>query len=155
MKRVKFLLPVLFAAVIFTNQGCQNYEEGPTISFRSKKARVVNNWEIVKILKNGVEQETSTETDDGHIYETIIWWDFNNDGTSKITERFLKDGTLFAESDEDSTWEFNDDKTEIIIKKDENGDKTTYTILKLFEKEMWLKHVASDGDEYEYHLEPR
>lgn len=36
--------------------GCGKYEEGPSISLRTKKASVVGEWELEKILENGVDK---------------------------------------------------------------------------------------------------
>jgi hypothetical protein len=38
--------------------GCGKYEEGPSVSLRTKKARVVGTWEIEKVMENGVDITT-------------------------------------------------------------------------------------------------
>lgn len=44
MKMNKFVLGFLVIAVVFVS--CKKYDEGPKISFRTKKARVVGNWDV-------------------------------------------------------------------------------------------------------------
>lgn len=47
MKRTRLLLAIAFAiSVVFIS--CGKYEEGPSISLRTKKARLTGVWEISK-----------------------------------------------------------------------------------------------------------
>ncbi len=143
MKAIRTLLLVSFAALMFVNTGCKKYEEGPMISLRSKKARVVNDWKVVKILKNGEEQDMDN---------LKLYYDFKDDNTGVVTHivsTVVGDYTTTV----DFKWEFNDDKTKIIFTFD-NDDTEDVTILKLYEKEMWWEDKDGD-DTYEYHLEPK
>ncbi len=148
MKTLRTILLVSFAAFMFANTGCKKYEEGPTISLRSKKARVVNEWKVVKIFENGKEQDMD---------DMKLWYDFNDDWTGRTYISFTINGQEYS-GENNFDWEFNDDKTKILIKtKDANGNTQTdeAVILKLYEKEMWLKETDDNGDEWEYHFEPR
>ena len=140
MKAIKYLLPVIFAAFLFGTQSCGKYEEGPSFSLRSKKARVVNHWKVDKYYYNG------DETSLGDV-KTYFYFEDDNTGKTKHTY-----GSITSE--DEFTWDFNDDKTAIIIKY-KNGGEYEYTILKLYEKEMWLRYTKDDPkEEHEYHLIP-
>lgn len=53
------ILLVLSVLLLF---GCKKYEEGPSISFRTKKARLTNAWNIErKVFPNGTEEVLSEE----------------------------------------------------------------------------------------------
>lgn len=103
---------------------CKKYEEGPSVSLRSKTARVSNQWKVdyAKDLQDG------TVTTADHAGDV---WEFTKDGD------FLKNGTLRG------TWEFSDSKEEIIIT-GTFGDIDYYKIMKLKENEMWLQEPADE-----------
>jgi hypothetical protein len=149
MKAIKFLLPVLFAAVMLGNQSCSKYEEGPTISFRSKKARLVNDWNLKEYYKNGSKQDLNN----------TVELEIKDDGTAVKTVTVEILGTTTTDT-YNYKWEFNSDKTKLIlIYVDDDGKiyedaATTYVITKLYEDEMWL--TQNDGDDsYEYHYETK
>ena len=149
MKTLRTLLLVSFAALMFANTGCKKYEEGPVISFRSKKARVVNDWKVDEIYKNGTKQDLDNTT-----YE--ITFNDDNTGEEEITYQTAL-GNITSKYK--FNWEFNEDKTKIILSDvDDNGNETgetsEITILKLFEKEFWYEY-KDDDDTYEYHLLPK
>ncbi len=148
MKTLRTILLISFAALMFAGTGCKKYEEGPVISLRSKKARVVNDWEVVKILENGKDVTDSDED---------LYYLFEEDNTgikTRTTHSAIGDFT----SQNNFSWDFNSDKTKIIITwLDDDGNpygSTAYTILKLYEQEMWLEYKYGD-DTYEYHLFPK
>jgi len=151
MKTLRNLVLLSLVAFMFVGTGCKKYEEGPAFSFRSKKARVVNQWEVVKLLKNGVEQDMHNNN-----YTMMIWFDFNDDNTGKAYLKLKNNstGNLDLDTSYSYRWDFNDDKTKLVFTY-ETGDKDEDEILKLYEKEMWLKEKEDNGDEVEYHLEPR
>ena len=146
MKAVKVLLSVMLVAVVFSNQSCKKYEDGPAVSLRSKKARVVNEWVVKKIYENGSEQDMTGLT---------LWLDFNDDWTGRSYVKYSLNGDSESE-DEQFDWEFNSDKTKVIIDyKDKDIDNDELVILKLYEDEFWFKETDDKGNEWEYHLEPR
>jgi len=148
MKTLRNLALLSLVAFMFVGTGCKKYEEGPTISFRSKKARVVNDWHVKKEYKNGKDV-----TDDN----LDLYYLFEDDNTGKITH-IIHSGLGDITSNNNFKWDFNSDKTKLIITwldDDGNPDGTEeYTILKLYENEMWWKYQNGD-DTYEYHLEPK
>ncbi|MCS7029663.1 MAG: hypothetical protein NZ519_12955 [Bacteroidia bacterium] len=143
MKAIKvltLLLLVAVSAVTFTS--CKKYEEGPAISLRSKKARVVGKWKVEKAMENG-NDVTSIVNMLSPIYE------YKKNGDLVLTMSFL--GVTQTETHK---WEFDDDKESIIITYTNTtpNEKEEWKILRLKNKEMWLKHTH-DGDTVELHLE--
>ena len=153
MKAIKTLLAVILVSGILISTGCKKYEEGPVVSLRSKKERVINDWLLKEEYKNGAKQDNSNTTieleikDDGSVIKTTTfsYTVFGETQTTTITNYY--------------NWEFNSDKTKLILTvSNEDGENysygESYTIVKLYENEMWLKYIDGD-DEYEYHYEPK
>lgn len=136
-KTLKLSVILLGFALIFGTTSCKKYQEGPAISFRSKKARVANTWVVEKSIVDGKEESTSPLS--GFVFE------------------FTKDGKYNFTADETSydkgTWDFGD-KKETIVMTNENGDKNTATILKLKNKELWTKETIS-GVTFETHYKEK
>ena len=149
MKTLRNFLLFGFAAFMLLNSGCKKYEEGPVFSLRSKKARVVNDWMVVKFYNNGEEQDLENTTIE------IVYKD-DNTGVEKYTISSTF-GTHTVEFN--FKWDFNSDKTKLLVTYlDDDGneeeDVEDYLILRLKENELWLE--GQDGDDkYELHLEPK
>lgn len=119
---MKKLLSLFFIGTFLLVSACGKYEEGPSLSLRSKKARVANEWKIVYAYDFDDQQETTAD----YSNET---WEFTKDG--QFIER---EGNIV---DKTGTWDFISDKEEITISIGTDIDK--YKILRLKENEMWLK----------------
>ena len=130
--------------------GCGKYEEGPSISLRTKKARVVGEWELEKILENGVDK-----TSDYRAVVASETIEFKKDETftSSVTYTSLLGGGTDSES---GTQAFANDKEKFSTSTTENNVTTTTTvdILRLTNKEFWTKEVDG-GDTYEYHYKTK
>ena len=130
MKRTRLLLAIAFAiSVVFTS--CGKYEEGPSISLRSKKARLTGVWEISKKMYNGREVSLTAED-------------------KQVTVEFKKDDSFEIKMPPyklTRTWEFNSDKTKIIVEAGMFGhtEKTELTILRLTNKELFVEE-KEDND---------
>ncbi|MCU0433868.1 MAG: hypothetical protein MUC87_10475 [Bacteroidia bacterium] len=130
--------------------GCGKYEEGPSLSLRSKKARVVGEWEVEKVIENGVDK-----TSDYRTFIASETFEFKKDETfttSQTLTSLLGGGTESTSG----TWAFASDKEQISTSVTENNvtTTTTVTILRLTNKEFWTKEV--DGsDTYEYHYKAK
>ena len=118
----KLLLPLTLVFLI----GACRYKDGPGLSLRSAKARVSNTWLMKKCYENGVDK---TE-------------DFN---TYTLTS------TGFFAINESGTWSFNDEKTEINLRKDGTGTNK-WTITRLTNKEMWAQQRDQDSALIQYRL---
>lgn len=132
LKMNKHLQFAAFLLILLSVASCGKYEEGPSFSLRSKKARVANEWKIDYAYDLGDQQETTAD----FAGET---WTFTKDG-----EFFEKEN---GELDNTGKWEFISDKEEIAISFPADIEK--YTILRLKENEMWLR-----DHEEELHLVP-
>ncbi len=144
MKSLKFLVLVVWCCLFMgIMQSCKKYDEGPAISLRSKKARVVNVWKFEKVTEDG------TDVTNDYKYST---WEFKEDGKYIFS---IKDPSSSLSFSMNGTWEFNNDKTKIIIIMD--GEKSEAEIIKLKEKSMWLRLKETHGSTthtIEIHLIP-
>lgn len=133
------ILVALMVAMVLPS--CKKYEEGPTLSFRSKTSRLVNEWKIEKYSVAAIDvtsqfQRENTDyvmniKEDG----TIVYSYTNNTG----------DPITFS-----ATWEFNSDKTGVVITI--GTVSVTNEILKLKKDELWLKYTdATTSTIHEMH----
>jgi len=132
MKKHIFALTAVMA-VLFMFSSCGKYEEGPSFSLLTKKARITGIWKIEKQLVNGVEVALD-EMFQGTSIELI------KDGTGKIS---MSIGPLILNVDLE--WEFSDDKMQIKLRMKDETDPTKWgewevqDILRLTNKECWLQ----------------
>jgi hypothetical protein len=132
MKNLNLAIAALLIAVAsFTVSSCGKYDEGPKLSLRTKKMRLVGVWDT----KENVDPDGTTTTDN-----------------STTTIEFKKDGSCtLASSDPNFTygyvgkWEFSANKEKVRATFTYGGVTTINesTILRLTNKELWLKD--SDG----------
>lgn len=113
------------------------YEEGPNLSLRSRKARVVGNWYYYEYIEDG---KTTAADDD----EKELRWEFKKDGAFKLQKS--------PSPADEGTWEFDDRKDSLIIRFNAGG-RVAYKIIKLKNKEMWLKNKTFSS-EVEWHFKP-
>jgi hypothetical protein len=122
----KILLLALVIALVLP--ACKKYPEGPTVSFRSKTARLVNQWKVVQELENGHDNTTSfTNYYKNEVVEFKDNGDFSNTFTNPGDTTITWTGK----------WEFSKDKTKVNI----IYPTLTYSwdILMLKNDELWLK----------------
>lgn len=129
MKKVKLLFVALFVSAIALTS-CGKYDEGPSISLRSKTARITGEWKLVKQEYNG--KEVALDADDKSM---VI--DIQKDGAYVMTSSY---GSFTG------TWEFNSDKTKIVTSFTILGQTSTSeeTIIRLTNKELILEDI-DDG----------
>ena len=126
----------MVAAVSFT--GCKKYEDGPALTLLTKKMRVTGDWKIEQVLVNNVDQTSAFTSFAGANYMVSI----KKDGTYTISGNWTDNGT----------WKFSDDKSEFITLSSQTGSTEDHeTILKLKNKEFWLKSTDSSGNTTEVH----
>jgi hypothetical protein len=132
MRIKQILFIALIAAMVLP--ACKKYEEGPVISLRSKKARVVNVWKVDAVYSSGVN----------------ITNDYLQTHVDQKTE--FRDNGEFIETYKDNlgvvrtingTWAFDSGKEKLNITV--IGITLSYDIIRLKEKEMWLKITLSAG----------
>jgi hypothetical protein len=144
MNQRSFVL-LLLSLLLTGISACRKYEEGPNISLRTKKARITNNWKYESAQVDGVEvsqdpfyaKQKHYFYRDGEYIQTII-------DPVTLEARNLNGRWLLFD---------NDRKISITVKiPPANQDSTNnYSILKLFERQMWLR---STDNSREYHFTP-
>ncbi len=139
-KTVKLTVALLGFAMVF-GTSCKKYEEGPGMSLRTKKARLVNTWTIDK---------TVDSDGDTYVYDQderdAISIEFKKDGTYENSFTYTFGGSTTTTT-ETGTWEFIDGKKKIRTT-DSDGDKYEEEIILLKNKEMGTKD--DDGDKTYY-----
>ncbi len=131
-KHILGAIAILLAAFTFS---CKKYEDGPTLSLRSKKARVANEWQYDQVVApNG----------------TNITAQFANNSIE-----FTKDGEYIASygtsSAQTGTWRFASDKEDMVLTPNDNSDATVMKIMRLKGKELWFSIEESSGI-FEYRM---
>jgi len=134
------LLIIALAITLPMVSSCDRYEEGANYSLLTAKMRLVNHWKLDKVtITNGNSSYDATGS-----YPTTIL-KLKKDNTY---ETIFTAGNFTT--NETGTWEFNDDKTQVIIT--ETGENPeSFTIIKLKNKELKVEYV--DGNTtytYEY-----
>lgn len=131
--KIYALLILICGILLQTLQSCQKYEDGPSISFRTKTERVSNRWVVDNYKINGAD------------YTSL---------TSSYAETFSKSGAYsytWSVFNGSGTWEFQNNEMEIKLKGDDNHSSRTLFILKLEEKSFWY-YYTKDGDRHEFHM---
>lgn len=128
-----FALIIFSSLIIFGNQSCKKYEDGPLISLSSRTSRVSNNWKVDNYKVNDVDL-TSLAAD----YKET----FTSDNNYSFTWGIIG-GT--------GTWAFENKDTEIRITGTENMTSQTLYILKLEQKQFWY-YIMDGNDRKEYHM---
>lgn len=129
---------VSIIAFSFLIASCGKYEEGPSLSLRSKKARIAGEWKIESVYQDGTDITTE--------YNALV----GSDATFHIE----KSGTYhihYTGGEDEGTWAFKDGKDEVTFTSGETGSEPEdYHILKLKNTEMWLQHHHGD-ETLEFH----
>jgi hypothetical protein len=134
---------LLCGMMIFSISSCRKFPEGPDISLRSKKARLVNKWKVEKVTVNGVDH-------------TLSFLKANH------TETYGKDGSFYMHTlggGRTGEWEWQNGKTEVICRELQwQGQVIHYFfILRLTEKELHYRYTVEDSlwkDTWEFHMVP-
>ena len=115
------------AFILLSIVSCGKYEDGPSISFRSKKQRVVNTWQ--------------NEYDSDEIF------DFKNDGSCEVY--YISDLPFKY----NGTWDFSEDKSQITVTVSGNPGFGTISVQYIFNiielrNEKLCMEEATFGNEY-------
>ncbi len=121
---MKKLILISFIAVLgFGLNSCSKYEEGPSLSLRTKKARLVNEWVVQSYTVGGVDQTSMLPTD----YSLNI----KDDDTYELTSNGQK---------EIGTWEFFESKEKLKLTPEGTvGTSNIYIILMLKNDDLKYK----------------
>ncbi len=131
------ILSFTIAVFAFVFSSCQPYEDGPSISLRSKTNRITGDWVVKEVLVNGTIQDISSFSPE---------YTFNSDGTGSFSVLFFN-----MRISVDAEWELTNNGENIKIRtKDEDLNWEAweeYLILKLYYKEMAIEMTYFDDDE--------
>ncbi|MDD2634914.1 MAG: hypothetical protein PHW82_05385 [Bacteroidales bacterium] len=135
MKKLAIILTIVAAtAMIFSS--CGKYEEGPSVSLLTKKARITGTWTHVETTINGTAYPS----------EYSISTTLEKDGTGAIAGSM---GGITMSVDIE--WEFNDSKESIRIREKDADSSTGWDewseskIIRLTNKECWLQDTEIEN----------
>lgn len=120
---------------------CSKYEDGPMVSLRSKKERIANTWKVEKAMDKGSDVTASFEQ-----YKLEML----SDGAASLAALYTL-GDLTFEFETKGTWSLQNSNEDLQLDFENNAADKTYEILRLKEKELWLREK---GGSLELHLEP-
>lgn len=170
-KQTIYLMLAVSASLTFSQ--CKKYDQGPSLSLRSKKERVSNEWNVASYTYN--QKDQLKETYSGYhqcissnqilyteIFRTTTYvWTFDKSGTWNykwISEHVnLNQLSTYNNcyafylpiqintEDEAGTWKFVKDKEEIEISYNTGQPSESYKIKELKENEMILEYTDIYG----------
>ena len=138
---VRNLLLAATLVTVLNFMSCSKYEDGPAFSLRSKKARLVGEWEVVKITDASGMSYSNT-------YD--ITMEFEKDGDFTMTASYSYSTYSYSYS-QTGDWEWADDKEAVSISLDGSNVTSEWTILKLKNNELDFR----DSDNTKMELEAR
>jgi hypothetical protein len=126
-------LTAICAAVLIFNFSSCKYEDGPSISLRTKKGRLTGEWEATYIAGQKVTNGQSF----------ILEFEKDGDVTVETTYSYYGYTSTYSSKGE---WEWEDNKKSLEITFD--GDKEEWDITRLTNKEFEFED--SDNNKYEF-----
>ena len=140
MKKLKNLTYVTLAGATAVGvTSCGKYEDGPNFSLRSKKARVVGDWNVKSIGS----QVLGVQDIGGVQYGYTINMEFDKNGSVIQTYNYTY-GSYSASYSYAGDWDFSSNKEYLILTMD--GYSDTLEIKRLTNKEMWLDDDYTEVD---------
>lgn len=127
------LSSLMFSLVVLAFTSCRKYEEGPNVSFRTKTARVTNDWRVESAEVNGIEASSDP-------YWAKQKHQFYSN--KKYIQTIIDPVTLEARTINGTWLLYDNDRKIAITTKDAftNKDSTVdWNILKLFNKQFWVR----------------
>jgi len=126
-----------FLAVVILMAGansCKKYDDGPLLSFRSKTARIVNQWVIDKVMSKGVDATKN--------YPKDYLLSINKDMTYSLVSNGIT---------QEGTWAFDDKKETFSLTLSTTGIAIVYIIKRLKNKELTFDEVVNT-ETYTFYL---
>ena len=124
MKKSIFYASFAFLSLVFILTSCDKYEEGANFSLLPAKVRLVNTWTLTSNIINGGSVMVSGAT---------TKWDIKKNGSVTVAN-ISSLGTI----SDDGNWEFNEDKTKLILTNLGLTDGT-YDLIMLKNKDLKLR----------------
>jgi len=135
-------LTALISVCLLVSLFSCKYEDGPSFSLRSKKARVVNAWFIDRVYENGVDK-----TEDYKTAFVNYQFQIKKDDNFILTYRPYNVGNY----EQKGTWKFSDDKANFVFTPEGTSDQNTWKIMRLKHNEFWVTANLNNKD-VELHL---
>lgn len=159
---IKKMGNMALALVLFTLASCSKYEDGPGISLRSKKSRLVGDWVATKFVDEDGQDLLEVSGTETFYCLTGESFPFNYSSSSTFHLSFNKDGSASSQSEynynsidysasydacqpiylsgtdndeSDFTWEFDNNKEEIKLTYSD-GSTENWKILELRESQI-------------------
>lgn len=141
---MKKLIPALL--VLLITASCNKYEDGPKLSLRSRKARIINTWKVNKYLVDGVDN-TATFNSTYPDYTVV----FEKSGSYSISATY--NSVVFSET---GTWELSESKS-FLIRYETSPNTLTHSneITRLKNDELNTKYYDVNGDLVEMQFIPK
>ena len=136
------IIALIVGCTAFTFSGCGKYEDGPSISLLTKKARVAGTWGVEKYMVNGVDQTAAWR----QVYssENLI---FDKAGTYSATYN-----TILGPFTDAGTWAFINDNANLqLISSSANSVADVWEIIRLTNSELWVRETGSSSNADELH----
>lgn len=135
MKKLVNQLLFLTLAASFVLTGCK-YDDGPNFSLRTKKARLVGEWQLDEVEIDGTDY-----TSEFNRWEIEFKKDNKYNLSAEIINAYYGNITI----NDDGEWDFSNDKLELEVKSDD-GEQTDYEIKRLTNKELWFEYTETYDD---------
>ena len=165
--KTKIYFLVFFVVIIFINNSCKKYPQGPSFSLQSKSSRLSQHWKLSQYFYDHFDH--TTDFMQNYVaYQINITQPNLYGGAPEMniyTQSYMPlNGTTHTVQVE-GTWELSDDETELLFSETYilDNQKTTpstsyvrhdYVIVKLYEKSLALQENI-DGHSFEYFFVPQ
>ena len=129
MKRTSILLFSMLFASLLIFQACNKYEDGPSVSLKSAKARLSNTWVIDQVMSAGIDITSSYSES---FKDMVLTFRTDNSYVKSFTDQNNVPYTI------EGTWAFIDNNVSITVSV--SGIViSTVSVLRLASKELWLR----------------
>lgn len=128
-----FILAIGLVFTALTFESCKKYEEGPSLSFRSAKSRLVNVWLLEELKVDGSDATQGLQ-------QTNYKMEFKKDDSFTIEQG--------GNVNEQGTWTFSSDKMQVITT-NQAGVEREFDIMRLTNKEFWC-NIQRGNQKFEY-----
>ncbi len=111
---------------------CKKYIDGPAFSLRTKKNRLQGEWKLDSYSVNGADKTSDFTSEYGANYML----DIEKGGKYKVS----------GNKPDAGTWSLGEDKDDVYFQSSTTGTiETSFRILRLANKELWVRNVSSNG----------
>ncbi len=149
--RISYLFLLVFLVGVFST--CKKYEEGPCISFKTKKSRLTGNWEPVVFLANEIDSLLFLKADTCYGFYSFL----DNNDVNQKSQIIINDPFIICH--EYGAWSFINQKEILRINFKDAArisilgpygakEDIDWKIERLTNEDLWLK-VEYHGINYE------